>query len=761
MIQIRIFLVTTFVVVLMAAVSETQLVCPNETSAAGATPLYVLTLLPFPIGLGYSTGARLARDDINKRSDILPGYSIQLIVRNRENCSAPELGIGTSSFLDVAVRGHCHPVLAAIGLDCSSRTEFFSAVVGHSGFDALQFSIANSPIFEAQNHRFPHLWRFLGSATVYSNAVLAMMDLYNWKRIGIAYNIEDNFYTEITKLLVSLIITSNDKIVEFEIGVRETSKIYFDQVIDSIKDKGVTITILLLNSYQDVPLLLRAQSEGLVYPYFTFIYLETLPEGLLRSGNFTNEVFYNTTRGHIFLHTQFKLSNMSVNLASGYNYNAFSDKYDKEFPNVRNLYSRYNFTRGLRWGGYLYDQIWALALAVNNSIPILKDRSLSIDNYTIGQPEITDVIEEQLADVRFQGASGWVEFNQYRGVTTPVDVFWIVNGTSRHVGVYDNSLNNSNFKLDIATEMLPKDGLPIEYAHIHTSVAILLYIVTAAIVVFTTVQLVLYFYHRKHSVIKATSPYLSLLMFAGCYLICVAAILNVTTFYTVTSLSAFTPLVYTGDIAAFNGLSLVLITLFIKLLRVHRIFTSKLQRDIGRYWGRLPLFAAVICLVILPNVIVAALLSVIKSPFDTYIKRSQLTLVVHFEVKATSYFILAGFMILYIAIFAIMNVFLAINTRKICYSNFKDTKKINLFVVIIVVTLALVEPLYIILLLQHNEVMAVVIRTIGILFISASSQFILFLPKVLPIVLSVVFPSWETYYATYSTRLSHLFSTSE
>ena len=67
--------------------------CP---SSAETKPIYLLTLVPFPDplegggwdkGLGAISGARVARDAINNRTDLLPGYHIELIVQNVEACS--------------------------------------------------------------------------------------------------------------------------------------------------------------------------------------------------------------------------------------------------------------------------------------------------------------------------------------------------------------------------------------------------------------------------------------------------------------------------------------------------------------------------------------------------------------------------------------------------------------------------------------------------------------------------------------------------
>ena len=80
------------------------------------------------------------------------------------------------------------------------------------------------------------------------------------------------------------------------------------------------------------------------------------------------------------------------------------------------------------YASYLYDQLWAIVMAVNNSLPVLENRNLSIDNYTIGQREITDVIEQQMSNLSFQDAGGWVEFNQYHSVSI---LQWKYSGFSK------------------------------------------------------------------------------------------------------------------------------------------------------------------------------------------------------------------------------------------------------------------------------------------------------------------------------------------
>ena len=180
------------------------------------------------------------------------------------------------------------------------------------------------------------------------------------------------------------------------------------------------------------------------------------------------------------------------------------------------------------------------------------------------------MIEEQMKYLRFQGASGWIEFNQYRSVSTPIEIIWISNNETdiKRVGLY----NPLDFYVTLNASDLPVPRVN-EYILIPLPVAIVLYIVTGCVIFYTTIQLFIYLANRHHKVIKATSPYLSLLMFAGCYLFCVAAIQLITFGSFVLPPETFTAMVIAHFVFIINGISLILITLFIKLLRVYRIFT--------------------------------------------------------------------------------------------------------------------------------------------------------------------------------------------
>ena len=745
----------------VARKGECTAVCPNDSSLEGGTkPLYLLMLAPFPDpsdgtrwdeGLATVSGARVARDEVNNRTDLLPGYHIELIVENVESCSRTRADTGLTNLVKYTVSPACRPVVAVTGLLCSSHTTILSPVAGHDGYDLLQLSAANSPIFQTQNQLFPHLWRFLGSATAYTDAIIAIMNQFNWNRIGIVFDSGNVFYTENAKYLRQQLVVHNKSAVIFS-EIRDTNQVYFDSVVSGIKSNGVTVLAAMLNEAQTSKLLEMALREHLTYPDYTWIHIETIMAYLIDENLINRAALFSATQGHILLHTLTRLQNNSLKLVSGDTYEEVVAKYHTDLEVLRQIYNTSDLSSNFIFGSYIYDEVWALALALNDSFPVLNKRNLSIDNYSIGQLEITDVIEEHLENVSFQGAGGWVEFNDNRAVTTSVEVFLVLeNGTDERVGIF-KPRDAASFRVELESGDLPRDTPPLVFISIPLPVAILLYIIDAALITFITVQLILYIYYRNHKVIKATSPYLSLLMFAGCYLLCVVVAIKVT--YGTFDLpeESFIMLLFINIFIVLNGFSLILVTLFFKLLRVYRIFLSRLQIDLGRYWNNFPLLIAIICITVLPNIIVVPFTVVFMPEYSrriVYVTSEQLRITeIHVEFKSTGYFVTGGLIACYVAIFSFIILFLSIRTRKIKHKNFKDTKKLNIFVSVLMFTLAFTAPLYIIFLLKENAPAANIVFVIAMLVISAASQFILFLPKVLPTVLSSIYPSWESLYST-------------
>ena len=691
--------------------------------------------MPFTRYVSIVSGALIAQDEINNRTNLIPGYHIELIVKRREPCSSNHLVAGLSNLLNYTIDPPCRPVVAVSGLGCSSHTIVMSPVAGHNGFDLIQLSSANSPIFQTQNHRFPHLWNFLGSATVYPDTVLALMDQFNWKRVGLVYNSGSVFTHEIAVYFEQKIKSSRSKHLVFSEEIRGTTKIYFDRVISHIKSQGVTILVVMLSKEQDSILVTRVLKEGLLYPQYIWIHVEIMLEWLVNEKLYDRATIFSGIEGHIFLVPLTTAHNQSARLVSDEPYSVFEQKFKNRLPQLKDLYNVSDIFSEVVFGSYYYDQVWALALALNNSLPVLRNKNLSIDGYTIGQPEITAVIEEQMANLSFKGAGGLVEFNQYRSVSTPVQIVWFID-----------PLNIANFHTYMNASDLPKDRLDNDYALISLPVAIVLYVAATAVIILTTIQLVLFMYlhYNNCKVVRATSPYLSLVMFVGCYLFCVAAIFTITQGSFLLSSNMYSATICILLLSAVNAFSLTLTTLFIKLLRVYHIFRSSnhLKSNLGKKFKNYSLFFFILLLSLTPNIVFLFTLMFeipTMSRYETQVIRdSHFMNVIHIRLTGTGPYVAVACMLSYLAMFILLILFLAIRTRKITYKNFKDTKKINSFIAIVIFVTTLGSSFVSVLFLRQKEAEGYMVLTVCLLIFPTACQLVLFLPKILPTVLSSV-----------------------
>ena len=110
--------------------------------------------------------------------------------------------------------------------------------------------------------------------------------------------------------------------------------------------------------------------------------------------------------------------------------------------------------------------------------------------------------------------------------------------------------------------------------------------------------------------------------------------------------------------------------------------------------------------------------------------------VVHIRLTGTGPYVAVACMFAYLALFLLLILFLAIRTRKIEYENFKDTKKINIFIAIVFFITTMGSSSVTVLFLRQKESEGYVVLTVCLLILPTACQLVLFLPKILPTILS-------------------------
>ena len=229
--------------------------------------------------------------------------------------------------------------------------------------------------------------------------------------------------------------------------------------------------------------------------------------------------------------------------------------------------------------------------ALENSI-LLQYRNQSLENltaedlqhYGLGNSKLTSVITNNMQMVNFSGATGQIHFNEFHESDTEVHILQIQSGEAVHIGSYNPMSQNLTLHLQ-PSETIPEDDFEIIRLKLDQALPIVTLVAVGLMLVLTTIILILFLHHWNKPAIKATSPYLSLLIFAGCYLLYGAVIILALREY----MDNFGELCQSEFWFDIIGTLLIYRTLFVRLLRVYRIFFHVFQKP-GKFLDRLVSF---------------------------------------------------------------------------------------------------------------------------------------------------------------------------
>ena len=711
------------------------------------TPLYFLLLLMMPDvesagwdnGPGLLAGARVALEEVNTRPGFLHGYRLELIESGHEACGLTTNGRGLLNLVDHAINpfgNAVRPVVAVGGLMCTESTTMISSVAGKPGIDLLQLSGSNSPVFAQDNESYPYQWRFLTSASVFGDLLKHLMDKFNWTRVAVLYDSNSMYSSEIA--LAFMKTTRNKIVVQAAISLTDT--VHFEALLHTIKNDRVRIIFSFTDMYQTEKLLCLAEREGLIYPNYQWVLTDTDIDTLI-STSYCPESELLAGANHA-LTTYFRLyKDPHEVLISNGTYEDYKRKYQIELEQIRVEYNA-KFFPDTEYAGIVYDQVWALAMALNTAIPILEKANLSIEEYSYGQPEITNILQKELSKVKFVGASSQVHFSSNREVFTTVNIFrlQIRDENKELVGEY-NGRSKIPLVINLTREEVPDDEWNPEVTLLPVFATSILLTADGLIMLFVTLNLVLIIVHRNRPELKAISPYLSMLMFIGCYILCASALCNIVLIGISINHDLFSILCNVHYSLFFNGVLLIFNTIFIRLLRVHKIFSIKNLTHTNKYvWNNCSLSVMIFALSLLPNVLLVIWLTTDRLSYHTdieyiFVGKSLMARKVS-DCQGDNIGIWLGVISGYIFLVAILILMLAISTRNIRYSNFKDTKKVNVFLGCLF-SICIVSYSVGLILRDTGEYFAAadIARIVGSsLLVPILCQGFLFMPKVVPII---------------------------
>ena len=389
----------------------------------------------------------------------------------------------------------------------------------------------------------------------------------------------------------------------------------------------------------------------------------------------------------------------------------------------------YRFNASLtEWANPVYDGVWSLALALNNSIPRLSDIGLDLVDYMYGHREATDIIRDEVFRLGFDGASGRIAYSNETGYAQAAAyLYQVVNHKYSLVGYYSEGTQQLLLVQD--TNFVDNSFESVELV-IHPALASLFVLVMVVALVLVVGTHVMTLANSKFVTIRTSSYRLGQLIFIGCYVIAVSFLCFTTYKVAITTSVNITSLCIIQAWTLPLGLTLILGTLTAKTWRLYRIlFLLKKQ---GKFLQDRVVIAVVLALAGIDVI----LCSVWTIGFKFYtIRRERFTddNIIQAKVKCFSenYYTWFLVFIIYLASIMVSALVLAILTRKIRHENFK-TGSVTVLVYLLSISLLIGFPLYGVLNITDFSGVNLEYMVLSLTYVSMIF-FFLFFPPLLPL----------------------------
>ena len=655
-----------------------------------------LPTLSWERGLEVLPGAQVAIEQLNQYS---PEQQFELKVINSGKCEKEykeELVIDFINFTMYQNR------IGVIGLFCSKSEQMLSNIAKRIDTSPI---FVSSSVSVTHDHQTPNNYHTLPSADVFIDTFSSLVVHLRRNRIMVVTQSTDTYFLGVAEALYDRATASNAyRVIPF-IQLHNYQPV--ERVFQELQQFSSNIIFLSINLDKSIEILCTAKSMGFVWPHYAWIMHTINLVDFIAAEHTAMCNIYEALEGVLLLDHQLSPGNENHqnNMASSY-----TEDYNKK---LTDLSTKLGIPlRSNPYAVVLYNSVWVYAMAAYSQM-------------NISSPDF-------IKNIHYAQTTG---FNSTKTVGMGVDIYQIKNGSVVYEGYYDPIWKNITFTQsgDLLYGHFPSNNHKIitdRASPIYTSVVSLVLCVCTILV---TVILVLYVYYHKEPEIKSTSVTLSLLMFCGCYITLLYLLLAIIYIQSlVPSMSRFnicTAIIWLSMTGV--SLPLILATLLVKMLRVFHIF--KLYGKISRMCSDSALLLYVLIL-ISPCVLIL----IFWSAVDPYTARTITTEYSSFtEVEQRCYckylLLWIGLLIVNILVLIVVLLVVAVKTRKIRQAHFKDTKKVNTFLFLLVIVIFLTLAYW------------MIFRTIGAkkgysditlhlahIIIVASCQGFLFVPKVLP-----------------------------
>ena len=547
--------------------------CPRPSTADGRqqneagssqsvntrTPLYLLSLLPYPAedGAGLSPSyseapslmpaLELAVTHVNARDDLLGDYELELVPgdsgcdiaynahlsfvkhifgRRSMNGAPSETTNNTANY-----HSSNQNIVGIIGPICSESTLDIAKLVSRPRIALINVHPATYFAPEGTS-RLNYSFGITAPASELIAALIAFVKHTGWERIAVLYEQNRLFYRELYQEFVTGMQAEG---VDLSVILALSDLNEIPRGLSAIESAGLRVSVLFLGTTFNSELLCLSSSGGFVFPNYQWVLIAQSTSEILHNPSALTQTctggYRNITLEDSFLiqhqlkpDAKLQLQPNTTAVAS-LDYAEFYRQYAAEIDKKNEVNPTLTPSA---YGTLLYDSVWALALAFNNSAGALDERGFTLADYKYDMHEIGDIISQELLKLKFDGVSGHVDFRAKDGFTTrPIEIRQIVTNEGREVVFAQYSFGNLTVLPLTENLGILRDSFPRLDEHVNIAASVIFFILALlhfAVVVSVHVATIVF---RNRRSVKATSNKLNQFILAGNYLVLLAICLNI------------------------------------------------------------------------------------------------------------------------------------------------------------------------------------------------------------------------------------------
>ena len=715
----------------------------SQCQSQDKSPLYFLSLLPYPDprplyqpswdeGPTLFIAEQLAVDHINQRNDILTNYTVQ-IVKGDSGCNLELKAFLT--FVQYLVHNKEMKIAGVVGPGCSTSTAAVSPLMMRSGIALINIHIAGS-LQLADRQRYSNSFSMLDSTEVFVDASLALIAQNQWSQFATLYDASRLYYYRTVQEFERNITRRSNTTLAYSSAVYDTFI-----PLDVIKQQYIRIIFLFVGPDFLSKVFCLAFHLDMLFPLHQWVIIsrtaqEIRPISFLYGGrNYSCDAadVARVSYGSLIIHYQLTALEKDNLTDTGVSYETFSKQYLERISEFNaNSSSKDNIDPSF-WAASFYDAVWALALGLNNSIEDLEDQNLSLSRYSYGQPTITSIVKQSILDLSFQGVSGLINFKASDGYTTRVVNLYQIHDSNATLVAYFSNGSILNIQPD-GYQYVDSNFDEVFSSPIPAVLAAFVLLAMAVAVVLAVVINIVTLIYVKYRTVKASSPQLTYIAFAGCYVIIFAEVL-----YTVSMVSTKYPGSrcipdYMWRSMIHIGLTLILSIIATRTWRIYRIFIY--FENPGHFLSNRAL-VGIICTLMLVDVVVLVVW-VVTDPLEPCVTSQYTdsgtqpfisTLVVCTQNYPLAWF---GGLLGYNYLLMLLALWLTLKSRHIHSKAFR-TRGLTLLVYITSLVTGVGFPLYAVLNITESRIAEFVTLASVLGIVIYLTIFLLFLPPLLPL----------------------------